>query len=86
MYTIIKQIDFYRNRLEPAWEFPDRDDQWLWARTIREYVYTKYDVLYVYDDGTYEEETGLDDVPDSVWDISRNELIYDDIKSGLKKR
>lgn len=86
MYTIIKEIDLYEERLEPAWEYPDRDDQWLFAETIREYVGTEYDVLYVYDDNTYKEERGLKRVPESVLRIARNELSYDETKRRLKRR
>jgi hypothetical protein len=54
MYTIIKEIDLYKEHLKPAWEYPNRDDQWLFAETVSEYVGTEYDVLYVYDDNTYQ--------------------------------
>jgi hypothetical protein len=85
-YTIIKEIDLYKEHLEPAWEYPNRDDQWLFAETVSEYVGTEYDVLYVYDDNTYKEVRGLKRVPDSVLNISRNDLSYDDTKRRLKRR
>lgn len=86
MYTIIKEIDLYEERLEPAWEYPNRDDQWLFAETISEYVGTEYDVLYVYDDGTYKEVRGIKSVPNSVWETSRQDLSYDETKGKLRKR
>lgn len=86
MYTIIKEINLYKESLEPAWEYPDPNDQWLFAETVKEYVGTEYDVLYVYDDNTYKEVRGLKRVSDSVLQISRNDLNYDDTKHRLKKR
>lgn len=86
MYTIIKEIELYKEHLEPAWEYPDPDDQWLFAETEREYVGTEYDVLYVYDDNTYKEVRGLKCVPDSVLEIARTDLSYDETKSQLKRR
>ena len=85
-YTIIKEIDLYEERLEPAWEYPNPDDQWLFAETISEYVGTVYDVLYVYDDGTYKEVQGLKQVPSSALKMARDDLSYDDTKSRLKHR
>ena len=86
MYTIIKEIELYEERLEPAWEYPNRDDQWIFAETVREYVGTKYDILYVYDDNTYKEFRGLNCVPDWAQQIARGGLSYDDTKRRLKKR
>ena len=86
MYTIIKEIDVYKERLEPAWELPDSNSQWLFAETVREYVGVEYDVLYVYDDNTYKEKRGLKRVPESVLQIARNDLDYDYAKRRLKKR
>lgn len=86
MYTIIKEIDLYEEHLEPAWEYPNPDDQWIFAETVSEYVGTEYDVLYVYDDNTYKEVRGLKSIPDSVFNISRNDLSYDDVKCRLKRR
>ena len=86
MYTIIKEIDLYEERLEPAWELPNRDAQWLFAEEVKEYVGVEYDVLYVYDDNTYREVRGLKRVPESVLQISRNDLSYDAAKRRLKKR
>ena len=86
MYAIIKEIDLYEERLEPAWEYPDADDQWLFAETVSEYVGTEYNVLYVYDDNTYKEKCGLRSVPESVLQIARNDLSYDDTKRRLKRR
>ena len=86
MYTIIKEIEIYKESLEPAWEYPDPDDQWLWAETVRKHVGTEYDVLYVYDDGTYKEQRGLKVVPAPVLKVARYDLSYDDTKSGLKRR
>lgn len=86
MYTIIKEIDLYKEHLEPAWEYPNPDDQWLFAETVKEYVGTEYDVLYVYEDNTYKEVRGLRNVPESVLQIARNDLSYDDTKRRLKRR
>lgn len=86
MFTIIKEIDLYEERLEPAWEYPNPDDQWLFAEEVNEYVGTVYDILYVYDDDTYKEVRGLKQVPESVLQISRNDLSYDDTKRRLKRR
>lgn len=86
MYTIIKATDIYRERIEPAWEYPDANDQWLFAETIREYVRTEYDVLYVYEDGTYKERRGMRMVPASAEKISRNDVGYDETKRRLKRR
>jgi len=86
MYTIIKEIDLYKEHLEPAWEYPDSNDQWLFAETVQEYVGTKYDILYVYDDNTYKEVRGVKRVPVAALNISRNDLSYDDTKHRLKKR
>ena len=84
--TIIKETDLYKERLEPAWEYPNPDDQWLFAKTVEEYVGTEYDVLYVYDDNTYKEERGLTKIPESVLATARNDLDYDEVKRGMKKR
>ena len=86
MYTIIKEIDLYKEHLEPAWEYSNPDDQWLFAETVNEYVGTEYNVLYVYDDDTYKEVRGLKRVPESVLRISRDDLSYDAMKRRLKKR
>ncbi len=86
MFTIIKEIDLYEERLEPAWEYPNPDDQWLFAETIKEYVGTKYDILYVYDDNTYREVKGITSIPDDVLQMARDDLSYDDTKRKLKKR
>ena len=86
MYTIIKEIDIYKERLAPAWEYPDSDDQWLFAEKIKEYVGTVYDVLYVYDDDTYKVVRGLRQLPQAVLDASCDNLSYDDTKRKLKKR
>lgn len=85
-YTIIKEIELYKERLEPAWEYPDPDDQWLFATTVKEYVGTEYNVLYVYDDNTYKEVRGLRSVPLGVMQMSRDDLSYDDTKRRMKKR
>lgn len=86
MYTIIKEIDLYEERLEPAWELSNPDSQWLFAKTVNEYVGKRYDVLYVYDDNTYKEVCGLKRVPKKLLNISRNDLSYDDTKRRLKRR
>lgn len=86
MYTIIKQVNLYEERLEPAWEYPNPDDQWLFAETITEYVGTEYDVLYVYDDNRYEEKRGLKRVPPDAMRIAREDLSYDETKRRLKRR
>lgn len=86
MYTIIKEIELYKERLEPAWEYPDPNDQWLFAEKVNEYVGTEYNVLYVYDDNTYKEVRGLKSVPASALNIARDDLDYDDTKRRLKKR
>ena len=86
IFTIIKEIDLYKERLEPAWEYPNPDDQWLFAEPVTEYVGTEYDVLYVYDDNTYKEERGLKFLPQSVRSMAQNDLDYDEVKSNLKKR
>ena len=86
IYAIIKEIDVYEERLEPAWEYPRRDDQWLFAETVEEYVRTEYNVLYVYEDNTYKEVEGLRSVPPSVKRIARDDLSYDETKLRLKKR
>ena len=86
IFTIIKEIDVYKERLEPAWEYPNPDDQWLFAETVKEYVGAEYDVLYVYDDNTYKEERGLKLLPKSVKEKVRNDLDYDEVKSSMKKR
>lgn len=86
MYTIIKEVNLYKERLEPAWELSTPDAQWLFAETVKEYVGIEYDVLYVYDDNTYKEKRGLKCVPESVLRISRNDLSYDDTKRRLKRR
>ena len=31
---IIKEIDIYKEHLEPAWEYPNPDDQWIFAETV----------------------------------------------------
>jgi hypothetical protein len=85
-YAIIKEIDLYEERLEPAWEYPNPDDQWIFAEKITEYVGTEYDVLYVYDDNTYKETRGLKRIPKSASQMARNDLSYDDTKSRLKRR
>lgn len=84
-YTIIKETDYYEDRLEPAWIYPDPNDQWLFAETIREYVGTKYDILYVFADNTYIERCGLREVPPEAMSLSRS-LNYDETKRRLKKR
>lgn len=86
MFTIIKEIDLYEERLEPAWEYPDPDDQWLFAETIREYIGTEYDVLYVYDDNRYKEKRGLKRVPQDALRTARFDLSYDDTKRRLRRR
>ena len=86
MYTIIKEIDLYKEHLEPAWEYSNPDDQWLFAETIEEYVGTEYNVLYVYDDNTYKEVRGLRSVPEEALRIARNDFSYDDTKRRLKRR
>lgn len=86
MFTIIKEIDLYEERLEPAWEYPDPDDQWLFAETVREYIGTEYDVLYVYDDNRYKEKRGLKRVPHDALRIARCDLSYDDTKRRLRRR
>ena len=86
MYTIIKATDIYAERIEPAWEYPDADDQWLFAETIREYVRTEYDVLYVYDDGTYKERRGLRFVPPDAERMARCDVSYDGTKRRLRRR
>ena len=86
MYTIIKEIEVYRERLEPAWEYPNPDDQWLFAETVREYVGTEYNVLYVYDDNRYKEKVGLKRVPKDALRIARYDLGYDDTKRRLRRR
>lgn len=83
MYTVIKQIDHYNERLEPAWEYPNPDDQWLHAETITEYVGTTYNVLYVYDDGKYDVCIDLESVPDSAWENARTDLDYDKVLDSL---
>ena len=85
-YTIIKEVNLYEERLEPAWEYPNPDDQWLFAEEVNEYVGTEYDVLYVYDDNTYREVCGLKSVPKEALKIARDDLSYDDTKSNLKNR
>ena len=86
MFTIIKEVDLYKESLEPAWEYPDADDQWLFAETIREYIGTEYDVLYVYDDNRYKEKRGLKQVPQDALLIARCDLSYDDTKRRLRRR
>ena len=86
MFTIIQEVNLYEERLEPAWEYPNPDDQWLFAETVREYVGVEYNVLYVYDDNTYKEKVGLKRVPKDALRIARNDLDYDDIKHRLKRR
>lgn len=84
--TIIKEIDLYKESLEPAWGYPNPDHQWLFAETVTEHVGTEYDVLYMYDDNTYKEVRGMKQVPDSVWQMARNDLDYDEVKRNMKKR
>ena len=86
IYTVIKEIDIYKEHLEPAWEYPNPDDQWIFAETINEYVRTEYNVLYVYDDNTYKESCGYRFLSDHTWEISRGDLSYDDTKRRLKRR
>lgn len=86
MYTIIKEVNLYEERLEPAWEYPNPDDQWIFAETVNEYIGAEYDVLYVYDDNTYKEVRGLRRVPESALRVARNDLSYDDTKRRLKRR
>ena len=86
MYTVIKEIELYKERLEPAWEYPNPDDQWLFAETVSEYVGTEYNILYVYDDNTYKEVLGLKRVPESAWKIAKAGVSYDETKSRLKRR
>ena len=86
IYAVIEEIDIFKERLEPAWEYPNRDDQWLFAETVEEYVRTEYNVLYVYEDNTYKEVQGLRSVPSSVRRIARDDLSYDEEKLRLKKR
>ena len=85
-YTIIKETDYYKERLEPAWEYPDSDDQWLFAETVTEYVGTKYDILYVFADHTYKEMRGLSQIPESALSMARTNIGYDEAKCWLKKR
>jgi hypothetical protein len=86
LYIIIKEVNLYEERLEPAWEYPNRNDQWLFAEKVKEHVGTEYDILYVYADNTYREAQGMKTIPESVWECSRNDLDYDEVKSSLKKR
>lgn len=86
MYIIIKETELFRERLEPAWEHSDSDDQWLFAETVSEYFGTEYDLLYVYEDGTYREVRGLRKIPDGLPCPVRNDLDYDSVKRTLKKR
>ena len=86
MYTVIKEIELYEERLEPAWEYPNRDDQWLFAETISEYVGKEYDILYVYDDNTYKEKRGLKKIPRLALENVRYGLSYDETKKHLKRR
>lgn len=83
MYTVIKQIDLYEEHLEPAWEYPDPNDQWLFAETIKEYVGTEFNVLYVYDNGKYEELRGLKEIPPAALEIVRADLNYDKVLDSL---
>lgn len=89
MYAIIKEIELYKERLEPAWEYPDHDDQWLFAETVREYAGTQYDVLFVDDNNRYREYRGVSDksrVFQEAKRIARNDLSYDDAKARLRKK
>lgn len=83
MYAVIKQIDLYEEHLEPAWEYPNPDDQWLFAETVKEHVGTEFNVLYVYDDGTYRESRGLKEIPPDALKIARTDLDYDKVRSSL---
>lgn len=85
-YTVIKETDYYKERLEPAWEYPDPDDQWLFAETVKEYVGTKYDILYVFADNTYKEMRGQSSVPEYALAMARTNIGYHEAKCRLKKR
>ena len=86
LYTIIKETPLYEERLEPAWEYSDPDDQWVCAEKVTEYVGNEYDILYVFPDNTYKESYGLRIVPQSARILERKDISYDEAKRGLKKR
>ena len=56
------------------------------AETVSEYIGTEYDLLYVYEDGTYREVRGLRKIPDGLPCPVRDDLDYDSVKRTLKKR
>ena len=73
VYTIIKETPLYEERLVPALEFPNPDDQWLFAEKVTNYVGNEYDILYVFPDNTYKESCGLRSgfTPISIWPSAR---------------
>ena len=86
LFTVIKQIDYYKEHLEPAWEYPVPDDQWLFAETVTEHVGTKFDILCVFADETYKEIRGLSQVPEDAWEKARTNIDYHQVKRRYKKR
>ena len=83
-YTVVQEVDLYREELHPAWEYPDSDDQWLFAETVRIRTGTEYNVLYVLQNGRYVEQHGLRQVPDQVSEKARGGVSYQETKAKLK--
>lgn len=84
-YTVIQEVDVYREELNPAWEYSNPDDQWLFAETVNVYVGKKYNVLYILNDGRYIEQRGLSDVPKKALRMARSDLDYETIKNQLNR-
>ena len=85
-YILIKEIDIYQETLEPAWEYPNPDDQWIFGEWVDEYLRTEYNLLFVFDDNSYKETVGLRRVPKAALQKQRCDLDYDETKQTLKRR
>ena len=83
-YTVVQEVELYREVLNAAWEYPDADDQWLFSETVRVRTGTEYNVLYVLKNGRYIEQRGLQQVPDKVWEMARGGVNYQETKTKLK--
>jgi hypothetical protein len=83
-YTVVQEVELYREELNAAWEYPDTDDQWLFSETVRIRTGTEYNVLYVLKNGRYIEQRGLRQVPDKVWEMARGGVSYRETKTKLK--
>ena len=86
IYTVIQTVDLYKEGLEPAWEYPDPNDQWLFAQPVTEYIGEAYNILYVYADNTFTEVQHLRRIPKAAKRSQRTDVDYDEIKTTMQKR